>query len=430
MIINRGDMNIFGTDGIRGKANEGYITPGNATKLAITVTNYYRSKSISWANNKFTVVIGKDTRLSGYMLEPALTAGFIAAGADVILLGPIPTPAVAFLTRSLRADLGVVISASHNPYQDNGIKFNDANGYKISIEDELSISGLFFKESKLVTHDHMGKARRLDDATGRYIEFIKSTFPKNLTLYNIRIVLDTANGAAYKILPQVLWELGAEVICIGNSPSGLNINKECGAIDTKKLQERVVQEQASIGIAVDGDADRLVAVDEKGEIIDGDYIIAAIATDWKAQNKLKNNTVVVTQMSNSVLEKYFNSIGIKMYYAPIGDKNVVAKMLEVKTNLGGEKNGHIILLDYATSGDGSISALQILSYIVKYKIQPSEIRKLFMPLPQVVINIAGDQDVENTVTEIKRKLQRPNEARVLVRKSGTENLWRVMIEGE
>ena len=421
-------MNIFGTDGIRDKANEGYITPENVTKLAIAATNYYKKKNMESANNRFTVVIGKDTRLSGYMLESALTAGFIAAGADVVLLGPIPTPGVAFLTRSLRADLGVVISASHNPYYDNGIKFNDYKGFKISKEDELNISKLFFGQSELADISHMGKAKRLDDAAGRYIEFVKSTFPKNFRLDGVKIVVDTANGAAYKVLPSILWELGADVISIGNNPNGVNINEKCGATNPETLQILVTKVQADIGIAVDGDADRLIVVDELGKIIDGDYIIAAVASEWRKEGKLKNNIIVATQMSNSGLIKFLNNLDIKVELSDVGDKHVVQKMIEFNANLGGEKNGHIILLDHAASGDGSIAALQILSYIIKHNIKTSNIAKLFKTIPQRLFNISFEKNIDDLIKNIKRQLKNPEKARIVIRKSGTEKLWRIMIE--
>ena len=425
--------NIFGTDGIRSKANTGYITPENVMKLAISVTNYYKSINHKSVNNKFTVVIGKDTRLSGYMLEPALTAGFIAAGANVDLLGPIPTPGVAFMTRSLRADLGVVISASHNPYYDNGIKFFNSNGFKISQKDELEISRIFNSEQILSSSENMGKARRIDDAAGRYVEFVKSSFPKNLSLSGLKIVVDTANGAAYKIAPQIFWELGAEIIKIGDNPNGININQDCGATHTKLLQKSVLENKADIGIALDGDADRLIVVDELGNVVDGDYIIAAIAKNWKESEKLRGINIVTTTMTNLAMEKYLNSIGLNLIRSDVGDKYVLQKMLEIGANIGGEKSGHIIPIDFSTTGDGCVSALQILAYIKKSGIKTSDIRKLYDPYPQIMKNIPkildlNDSKIINFVDNVENILK--GKGRVIIRKSGTEPITRIMIEAE
>ncbi len=425
--------NIFGTDGIRNKANEGYITPENVMKLAVAVVNYYKSINHQSVNNKFTVVIGKDTRLSGYMLEPALTAGFVAAGANVDLLGPIPTPGVAFMTRSLRADLGVVISASHNPYYDNGIKFFNSNGFKISQNDELKISEIFNSDQVLSSSESMGKARRIDDAAGRYVEFVKSSFPKNLSLSGLKIIVDTANGAAYKIAPQIFWELGAEIIKIGDNPNGTNINQDCGATHTELLQKYVLENKADIGIALDGDADRLIVIDEEGEIVDGDYIIAAIAKDWKESGKLRGNNIVATTMTNLAMEKYLNSIGLNLIRSDVGDKYVLQKMMEIGTNIGGEKSGHIIPIDFSTTGDGCVSALQILAYIKKSEIKTSSIRKLYKPYPQIIKNIPkildlNDTKIINLVNEVKNILK--DKGRIIIRKSGTEPITRIMIEAE
>ena len=426
-------QNIFGTDGVRGKANEGYITPKNAMELAVSVINYYADTEHKSVNSKFTVVIGKDTRLSGYMLEPALTAGFIAAGADVILLGPIPTPAVAFMTRSLRADLGVVISASHNPYYDNGIKFFNSNGFKITEEEEIKISEIFHNHPKLISTEFMGKARRLDDAQGRYVEFVKSSFPKNFSLAGLKIALDTANGAAYKIAPQILWELGAEIIHIGNEPDGLNINQDCGATHTELLRETVIAHKADIGIALDGDADRLIIVDEQGEVVDGDYLIASISNSWKGANKLRGNTVVATIMSNMGMEKYLNSIGLNLVRTDVGDKFVIQKMLEIDANIGGEKSGHIIPIDYSSTGDGCISALQVLVFLQKEKNKSSEIRNLYKPYPQIMMNVPKILDlnlpqISDCINAINNMLC--DSGRIVVRKSGTEPVTRVMIEAQ
>ena len=426
-------QNIFGTDGVRGRANEGYITPENAMRLAVSVINYYASINHKSVNSKFTVVIGKDTRLSGYMLEPALTSGFIAAGADVVLLGPIPTPAVAFMTRSLRADLGVVISASHNPYYDNGIKFFNSNGFKITEDEEIKISEIFYNTPKLIATEFMGKARRLDDAQGRYVEFVKSSFPKKLSLSGLKIALDTANGAAYKIAPQIFWELGAEIIHIGNEPDGLNINKDCGATHTELLQKTVIEHKADIGIALDGDADRLIVIDEQGEVIDGDYLIATIANAWKFAGKLKSDVVVATIMSNMGMEKYLNSIGLNLTRTNVGDKFVIQKMVEIGANIGGEKSGHIVPIDYSTAGDGCISAIQILSFLQKEKKIASEIRNLYVPYPQVMFNIPKILDlnapqIADCINTINTMLH--DTGRIVIRKSGTEPVTRVMIEAQ
>ncbi len=424
-------QNIFGTDGVRGRANTGYITPLNATKLAISVVNYLLDSDHKSVNSKFTVVLGKDTRLSGYMLEPALTAGFIAAGADVILLGPMPTPGVAFLTRSLRADLGVVISASHNPYYDNGIKFFNSKGYKISPDDEKKISEIFHGEQRLASPDHMGKAKRLDDAAGRYIEFAKSSFPRDLSLTGMKIVIDTANGAAYKIAPKIFWELGAEITTIGNDPNGLNINEKCGATHTEALSNVVLEQKADIGIALDGDADRLIVVDEHGKVLDGDYIIAAISTHWKHTNRLKSKSVITTIMSNMALEEYLESQGLELARSNVGDKYVLEKMIELRANIGGEKSGHIIPIDYSSTGDGSVAALQILAYLKQNNLKSSEIRKLYNPYPQDFLNIKLSENFKqsefNKLVE-KASVILGNSGRLIVRKSGTEPLIRVMIE--
>ncbi len=426
-------FNIFGTDGIRNKANVGYITPENVMKLAISVVNYYKSINHKSVNNKFTVVIGKDTRLSGYMLEPALTAGFVAAGANVDLLGPIPTPGVAFMTRSLRADLGVVISASHNPYYDNGIKFFNSSGFKISQKDELEISEMFNSKQVLSSSENMGKARRIEDAAGRYVEFVKSSFPKNLSLSGLKIVVDTANGAAYKIAPQIFWELGAEIIKIGDNPNGININQDCGATHTEALQKYVLENKADMGIALDGDADRLIVVDELGKVVDGDYIIAAIAKDWKESGKLKGNNIVATTMSNLAMEKYLNSISLNLIRSDVGDKYVLQKMIEIGANIGGEKSGHIIPIDFSTTGDGCVSALQILAYIKKSGTKTSDIRKMYTPYPQIMKNIPrildlNDPKIVSLINEVENILK--DKGRIIIRKSGTEPITRIMIESE
>jgi phosphoglucosamine mutase len=422
-------INIFGTDGVRGFANSGVITPDGAIKLAISAVKHFKK-----GRGDFTVVIGKDTRLSGYMLEPALTSGFIAAGADVRLLGPIPTPAVSVITRTLRADLGVVISASHNPYKDNGIKFFNNRGFKISQEDEEKITEFFFGEMELVGPEKMGKAKRIDDIDGRYVEFVKSSFMRNLTLAGMRIVVDCANGAAYKVAPEVFWELGAEVIAIGDEPDGLNINEGCGATDTRLLQEMVVSHKADIGFAIDGDADRIIVVDERGNVIDGDYVIAVIATDWKNRGKLKGGKVVATTMSNMALEKYLDSKGIELIRSEVGDKYVIERMIEVGSNLGGEKSGHIIPFDYSTTGDSLVSALQVLNFLASNNKKASHIQNLYKPYPQVFKNLNKEVDihsdhVKNAIFSIENEVLQDG-GRLIVRKSGTENVIRIMVESK
>jgi phosphoglucosamine mutase len=434
--------NIFGTDGVRGKANEGYITPDMVMLLAVAAVDYYNSTDHKTVDNKFTVVIGKDTRLSGYMLESALVAGFIAAGADVILLGPIPTPGVAFMTRSLRADLGIVISASHNPFYDNGIKFFGSTGFKISQNEEDRISERFhdiLKETSqlqnyLSSPEGMGKAKRLDDAGGRYIEAVKRSFPKNLSLAGMKIVIDTANGAAYRVAPQIFWELGADIIHIGDDPDGLNINLNCGALSTDSLRKTVLETGADIGIALDGDADRVVIIDELGNLIDGDYILAAIATDWQDLGLLRSHCVVATCMSNLGLEKYLNGLGIDLCRSEVGDKHVLNKMLEIGSNLGGEKSGHIIPIDYAQTGDGSIAAMQVLAFLKRHGLKVSAIGGLYTSYPQTVMNIDGKIEITNPeLRDFISNLEVDvlgGRGRILIRQSGTENVTRVMIEAD
>ncbi|MDR2458474.1 MAG: phosphoglucosamine mutase [Holosporales bacterium] len=421
--------NIFGTDGVRGRANEGLITPDSAMRLAVAVTSYYQRKCHSKeADYKFTVVIGKDTRLSGYMLEPALTSGFIAAGANVILLGPIPTPGVAYMTKSLRANLGVVISASHNPYHDNGIKFFNADGFKVTMEDEDGISNAYWQPLTLTKTEFMGKAWRLDDAAGRYVEFTKGSFPKELNLSGMKIVVDTANGAAYKVAPQVLWEFGADIIKIGNTPDGLNINDGYGVMDTSRLQEEVLKHKACIGIAFDGDADRVAIVDETGELIDGDYLISTIATSWLNSGRLRGNAVVATIMTNLAMERYLDSIGINLVRTDVGDKHVMQKMIEIGANVGGEQSGHIITGDYSTTGDGIVSALQILAYLKSMGVQASTIKKLYTPCPSIIKNIP--LDLSCSLDKYREAGERivGHAGRIIVRKSGTEQFVRVLIE--
>lgn len=422
---------IFGTDGVRGRANSPPMTPDMVMRLAVAV-----GKHFTRGDYRHMVVIGKDTRLSGYMIEPALTSGFVSVGMDVMLVGPMPTPAIAMLTRSLRADLGVVISASHNPYQDNGIKLFGPDGYKLSdsVEKKIEAVALQDKLTGLAEPSDLGRAWRLDDAPGRYIEFVKSTFPRNIRLDGLKVVLDCANGAAYKVAPTVFWELGAEIIPIGIDPDGCNINLECGATATDAMQRAVIEHKADIGISLDGDADRVLIADEKGTLVDGDQLLAIIATSLRNQGKLQGDSVVGTVMSNIGLEQYFQSHGIKLHRAPVGDRYVSAHMREQGCNIGGEQSGHIILNDYITTGDGLIAALQILAVIVESGKPASEVCRVFEPMPQVLRNVkigTGDpltnQTVQSTIREAEAGLG--SEGRVLVRKSGTEPLLRIMAEG-
>ena len=425
---------LFGTDGIRGTANLDPMTAETALKLGMAAGRHFTRGS-----HRHVAVIGKDTRLSGYLLEPALTAGFVAVGMDVVLLGPLPTPAVAMLTRSLRADLGVMISASHNPYQDNGIKLFGPDGFKLSDEDELEIEHMMFNglEGYRVGSDHLGKAKRLDDAVGRYIEYAKSSFPRGLRLDGLKIVVDCANGAAYKLAPTVLWELGAEVIPVAVNPDGFNINKDCGSLHTEAMRTQVVTHGAHLGIALDGDADRVVLCDEHGTIIDGDQLMGLIGASWKASGLLKGNAVVATVMSNMGLEKFLAGHGIALHRTGVGDRYVLERMRKDGFNVGGEQSGHIILSDHSTTGDGLVAALQVLAAIVESGKAASEVLHLFDPFPQVLKNVrvAGAPNavldhaaVKAAIAEGESRLN--GSGRVLIRKSGTEPLIRVMAEGE
>ena len=423
---------IFGTDGIRGTANMEPMTA--ATALRVAMATGYRFLR---GNHRHLVVIGKDTRLSGYMLEPAMTAGFISMGMDVVLVGPLPTPAVAMLTRSLRADLGVVLSASHNPYQDNGIKLFGPEGYKLSdtVEREIEERMDNGVEAHLAASDQLGKAMRLDDAQGRYIEYVKNTFPKGLRLDGMKIVIDCAHGAAYRVAPLVLWELGAEVIPIGTQPDGFNINHDCGATEPQAMCAEVVESKADIGIALDGDADRLIIADEKGEIIDGDQIMALVAMDWKDAGHIRGDALVATVMSNMGLERYLASLDLGLVRAQVGDRYVVETMRSGGHNVGGEQSGHIILSDYSTTGDGLIAALQVLSVIVKTGRPAGEVTRRFDPFPQVLRSVSfnGAEPLENSevkaaIAESEAKLG--DNGRLVIRKSGTEPLIRVMAEAE
>lgn len=424
-------MKIFGTDGIRGTANQHPITADCALKIGMAVglhfgRNGYRNR----------VLIGKDTRLSGYMIESALTAGFVSVGVDPILVGPLPTPAVAMLTRSLRADMGVMITASHNPYRDNGIKMFGPDGYKLSnaVQDEIEALINSDMTANLAPPEKLGQARRLDDAQGRYTEFVKQTFPKGLRLDGLKIVLDCANGAAYKVAPDVLWELGAEVITVGTEPDGTNINLECGATCTKTMRSQVIAHEADLGIALDGDADRLMVSDETGALVDGDQIIALIAGSWSRAGLLKGGGVVATVMSNLGLERHLADCGLSLTRSAVGDRNVVECMRKSGCNIGGEQSGHIILGDYGTTGDGLVSALQVLGAIIESERPASETCRVFQPVPQKLCNVpyVGDRPLEQelvaaAIAEGERLLG--DDGRLIVRKSGTEPLIRIMAEG-
>lgn len=422
----------FGTDGIRGTANQEPMT----AEIALKVGKSAGKKFAGRGNFRHRVVIGKDTRLSGYMVEPALTAGFTSVGMDVILVGPLPTPAIAMLTRSLRADLGVMISASHNSFEDNGIKLFGPDGYKLSDEVEKSIEDDIIDDSNLVLAEPklLGRAQRLDDAQGRYIEFAKSSFPRSQLLKGLKIVVDCANGAAYKVAPTVLWELEADVISMGVSPNGFNINENCGSTSTAAMCARVVEEGADLGIALDGDADRLLICDEKGRLIDGDQLMALIAKTWQQREQLRGGGIVSTVMSNMGLEKFLEDIGLTLARTGVGDRYVVEHMRRHDFNVGGEQSGHIVLNDYSTTGDGLIAALQILSVIVDEKKPVSEICHNFEPYPQILKNVRfkkGDplaaDAVKKAIKDGENRLG--DDGRLLIRKSGTEPLIRVMGEG-
>ena len=426
----------FGTDGIRGAANEEPMTAETALRVGMAAGScFIRSDRVH------RVVIGKDTRLSGYLLEPALTAGLVAVGMDVILVGPMPTPAVAMLTRSLRADLGVMISASHNAYQDNGIKLFAADGHKLSDEVEAEIEARMHADLTLdrASPARLGRAQRLSDAQGRYIEFAKSTFPRNLTLDGLRIVIDCANGAGYRVAPTVLWELGAEVIPIGVDPDGVNINDGCGSTQPQTMQEQVAAHGADVGLSLDGDADRLIMADERGELIDGDQMMALIAAYYQASGRLAGGGVVATVMSNLGLERYLGGIGLDLHRTQVGDRYVVDHMRDHGFNVGGEQSGHIVLSDFATTGDGLIAALQCLAVIVEGDRPVSQIARCFEPIPQTLRNVSlngaasngaalDDAGVRVAIESGERRLE--GRGRLLVRPSGTEPLVRVMAEGD
>ena len=422
----------FGTDGIRGRANTAPMTAEIAMKVGMAA-----GVSFQRGSHRHRVVIGKDTRISGYMLENALVAGFCAAGMDVFLLGPIPTPAVAMLVRSLRADIGVMLSASHNPYHDNGIKLFGPDGYKLSDEIELKIESLLDQDlsRQLADADGVGKAKRIDGVQDRYIEFAKRTLPRSLSLSGLRVVVDCANGAAYKAAPAALWELGAEVITINAEPNGTNINHECGSTHPQALSRKVHEVRADIGIALDGDADRVLLVDEHGEVIDGDQIMALIADSWLQAERLRGGGVVATIMSNLGMERFLEGKGLKLCRTKVGDRYVVEHMRAHGYNIGGEQSGHIIMSDYSTTGDGLVSALQVLACIKRAGKPASEVCKMFEPVPQILKNVrfSGMKPLDNPAV---KEAIREGEARIgqsgrlVIRPSGTEPLIRVMAEGD
>jgi len=420
----------FGTDGVRGLANAFPMTPDIALKLGAAAGRHFRKDQ-----KQHRVVIGKDTRRSSYMFENALTAGFTSTGMDVYLLGPVPTPAVGVLTRSMRADVGVMISASHNSYLDNGIKFFGPEGFKLSDKVELEIEKLLDDEIEYAASENIGMAKRIDDALGRYMEFAKSAFPRKKLLNGLKVVVDCANGAAYKAAPIVLWELGAEVISIGVNPDGYNINKDCGSTHPQNAAKAVLEHNADVGICLDGDADRLILIDNKGKIADGDQLMGLIASQWSSKGKLANNTLVATVMSNMGLERYLNTVDIKLLRTNVGDRYVVEAMRKFGYNLGGEQSGHIVMTDYATTGDGLMAALQFLNALVESKCTSSELIKVFEPMPQLLRNVRLNNSESLDNLKVKESIKAGENAfgdigRILIRKSGTEPLLRVMGECE
>ena len=421
---------FFGTDGIRGTVNTESLNSEIALKLGLAA-----GKIFTRGNHKHRVLIGKDTRISGYMLESALESGFTSSGMDVFLTGPIPTPAVAHLTQALRADLGVMITASHNTYEDNGFKLFGPDGYKLTDEKQTEINELMNRSDIMSLQDknQIGAARRVDDALSRYIEFAKASFPNSMRLDHLKIVLDCANGAAYKVAPMIFWELGADVIVIGDKPNGRNINQDCGSTKTKALREKVKDENADLGIAFDGDGDRLAIIDENGDQVNGDHLLAMIALSLKKKNLLKNNKVVSTIMANLSLENYFDSIDLKLIRANVGDRYVIEEMLNSGSNFGGEPSGHLIINDFSTTGDAIISSLQVLSLMIEENKSISNLTNLFPLISQKHYEHISDDKkdisnshLENLSNEMKEKIG--NEGRVIIRKSGTEPLIRVMIE--
>ena len=421
----------FGTDGIRGATNTSPMTAAMAMKVGMAAGAYFLRGA-----HKHRVVIGKDTRLSGYMLESALVAGFTSVGMDVVMVGPMPTPAVAMLTQSMRADIGVMISASHNPFADNGLKLFGPDGYKLSDEAEAAIEALIDSDVPLAPSAQIGRARRVEDAQGRYIHFAKSTFPSDLRLDGLKVVIDCANGAAYKVAPSALWELGADVVAIGVTPNGTNINDRVGSTAPATCAETVVASGADIGIALDGDADRLIVVDEAGKVVDGDQLMATIAAGWARAGRLKGGGLVATVMSNLGLERHLSAQGLGLTRTAVGDRHVLEAMRARGFNVGGEQSGHIILSDYATTGDGLVAGLQVLAELKRAGAPASEVLHRFEPLPQVLKNVRFAAPakpleaaaVRDCIAEAEAELA--GRGRVLIRPSGTEPVIRVMAEGD
>lgn len=420
----------FGTDGIRGRTNQGAMTAAMAMKVGQAAGTYFLR-----GDHRHRVVIGKDTRLSGYMMENALVAGFTSVGMDVVQFGPMPTPAVAMLTRSMRADLGVMISASHNPYEDNGIKLFGPDGFKLSDEAELEIERLIESDVPLAASPDIGRARRVEDARGRYIHAVKTSIPDHIRLDGLKIVVDCANGAAYQVAPSALWELGAEVTAIGVTPNGKNINDEVGSTHVKTLADAVVESGAHIGLALDGDADRLIVIDEKGRTVDGDQLMALIATQWSRNGLMTGGGVAATVMSNLGLERYLHTQGLELFRTKVGDRYVLEKMRDEGLNIGGEQSGHMILLDHATTGDGTIAGLQVLAALVESGKAASELLSLFEPVPQLLRNVRflegqplASEAVQGVIEGAEKQLA--DRGRLVIRPSGTEPVIRVMAEGD
>ena len=428
---------LFGTDGIRGLANQDPMTPEMSLKLGKALT--YTLKQNKKNSYKPKIVIGKDTRLSGYIFEQALSSGIASMGADVLLVGPLPTPAIAFITTSMRADAGIVISASHNPYEYNGIKIFDRFGFKLPDEKEMEIEDLIYNgEEKLIrsSPDEIGTAFRIDDAPGRYVVFAKNSFPADLTLEGIKLVLDCANGAAYKVAPLIFQELGAQMLTIGVNPNGKNINTDCGSLNPELLREKVLESGADLGIALDGDADRVIFCDEKGNIIDGDKIIAICAQEMIEKGKLKGNAIITTLMSNMALERFIRDQGAEFIRTQVGDRYVVEEMRARNSNLGGEKSGHIIFLDHTTTGDGTLAALQVLGIMKAKEKSLSELATIIDLYPQVLLNVRVEEKKDlNKIPELSKQIKKNEDrlngkGRINIRFSGTEPISRVMVEGE
>jgi len=422
----------FGTDGVRGRANQHPMTAEMALKIGAAAGHYFRR----FSDRTHRVVIGKDTRRSGYMFENALTAGLTSTGMEVLLLGPVPTPAVGLLTPSMRADFGIMISASHNAYHDNGIKFFGPDGFKLSDDAEEEIERLIDEGVPLNDADSVGRAQRIDDGVYRYVERAKTSFPSGMRLDGMKVVVDCANGAAYRAAPEVLWELGADVIPVGVSPSGRNINENCGSTHPQTAAETVVAHCADLAICLDGDADRIILVDEKGEVADGDQLMGLMAAGWASEGRLAGNALVATMMSNLGLERFLNGLGITLERTAVGDRYVVERMRQGGFNLGGEQSGHIVMTDYSTTGDGLMAGLQFLAEMVRTGKKASELANTFTPVPQLLKNVryqAGQTPLEIPAVQAsisKAEAQLDGKGRMLIRKSGTEPLIRVMAECE